>query len=138
MRTELKLVESKVRKGEFPVGSERKIVVEKAPKALRKLDKSLMPQFFSGLCERGLGDGPHSGFCAGKHLEKVVQLVLARAFDHVDEKKDQDVEGKFAVACEGCGRGFVTAGKIFGMKNIFKKIYKFGTVMAKQAPCQNP
>ncbi|OGG97459.1 MAG: hypothetical protein A2508_06495 [Candidatus Lambdaproteobacteria bacterium RIFOXYD12_FULL_49_8] len=29
MRTELKLVESKVRKGEFPVGSERKIVVEK-------------------------------------------------------------------------------------------------------------
>jgi len=115
-----------------------KIVVKKAPKALRKLDKSLMSQIFSCLGERSFGDGPHCGFCAPLRFEKVVQFVLAGAFDHVHEKKDQDVEGKFAIACEGGGRGFVAAAKIFGMKNIFYKINKFGTVMAKQVPCQNP
>ena len=72
-----------------------------------------------------------------QRVEKVVQLVLAGAFDKVYEEKHKDGERQFAVACEGCGRGFVTAVKIFGVKNIFKKTYKFWTVMAKQASCWN-
>jgi hypothetical protein len=95
-------------------------LVKLSDEMLVEFNESQRIELLTGLSESALGENTLACLGLIDRLEKMIQLVLNRSFEHVDEEEDHDFKGEASLSDKCFGGKPVSVDKVLVIDNIFQ------------------
>ena len=113
-----------------------KIFIKVAGQTHIEVYESFIFQLHSCFSQSGFGDNSFDHFKSKDRFEKMIKLVLIRAFYQIYEKKYQGCKRKFTLADKIGWTLAVLLDKLIRIDDFLKKSDQPGTDIGNQVPCQ--